>query len=114
MNKLSSTKVAEVLAQVPQTLRAQQEEIRGLREKIAHYEKRDRVVKIASEMQAKNLDPETTFEDKIDHLMGTDDLDVFEKAIELSAPQIKVAALSDHPGNASDAESAFAAALLDG
>lgn len=112
MNKLSSVKVAEVLAQVPQTLRAQQEEIRALKEKVAHYEKRDRVVKIASEMQTKNLDPDTTLEEKIESLMAQDDLDVYEKAIELSAPQIKVAALSDHPGNASDAESAFVAGIM--
>jgi hypothetical protein len=112
MNKLSSIKVAEVLAQVPHTLRAQQEEIRALREKVAHFEKRDRVVKIASEMQAKNLDPETSLNEKVESLMGHDDLDVYEKAIELSAPQVKLAALSDHPGNASDAESAFISALV--
>lgn len=114
MNKLSSTKVAEVLAQVPVALRAQQEEIAQLKEKIAHYEKRDRVVKIASAMQQKNLDPETSYDEKIENLMGSDNLDVVEKAIELSAPQVKLAALSDHPGNPSNAEDAFVQGLLDG
>lgn len=112
MNKLSSVKVAEVLAQVPVALRAQQEEIASLKEKIAHYEKRDRVVKIASAMQAKNLDTETSYDEKVENLMGSSDLDVVEKAIELSAPQIKLASLSDHPGNPSNAEDAFAAGLL--
>ncbi len=112
MNKLSSTKVAEVLAQVPVALRAQAEEIASLKEKVAHYEKRDRVVKIASAMQQKNLDPETSYDDKIENLMGSDNLDVVEKAIELSAPQVKLAALSDHHGNPSNAEDAFAAGLL--
>lgn len=114
MQKLASTKVAEVLAQVPVALRAQQEEIAQLREKVAHYEKRDRVIKIASAMQAKNLDPETSYEEKITNLMDSENLDVVEKAIDLSAPQIKLAALTDHPGNASDAESAFIAGLVDG
>jgi ribosomal protein S7 len=113
MNKLSSTKVAEVLAQVPIALRAQQDEISALKEKVAHYEKRDRVIKIASAMQAKNLDPETSYSDKIENLMGSNDLDVVEKAIEFSAPQIKLAALSDSPGNAGSAEDAFVAGLLD-
>jgi hypothetical protein len=113
MNKLSSTKVAEVLAQVPVALRAQQEKIAELQEKVAHYEKRDRVIKIASAMQAKNLDPETAYDEKIENLMGSDNLDVVEKAIELSAPQIKLAALSDHPGNPSNAEDAFIAGLVE-
>lgn len=112
MQKLSSTKVAEVLAQVPVALRAQQEEIAQLREKVAHYEKRDRVIKIASAMQTKNLDPDTTYEEKVSNLMGSDNLDVVEKAIDLSAPQIKVASLSDHPGSGGDAESAFVAGIL--
>lgn len=112
MNKLSSTKVAEVLSQVPLALRAQQEKIAELQEKIAHYEKRDRVVKIASAMQAKNLDPETSMDEKIESLMGHNDLDVYEKAIDLAAPQIKVASLSDRPSNGASAEDAFAAGLL--
>jgi hypothetical protein len=113
MNKLSSTKVAEVLAQVPVALRAQQEEIAQLKEKIAHYEKRDRVIKIASAMQTKNLDPDTSYDEKVENLMGSDNLDVVEKAIEYSAPQVKLAALSDHPGNPSNAEDAFIAGLVD-
>lgn len=114
MNKLSSTKVAEVLAQVPSTLRALSAENTALKEKVAHYEKRDRVVKIASAMQAKNLDSDSSLEEKIEHLMGSDDLDVVEKAVDFSAPQIKLAALSDQPGNSGDAEAAFVAGLVDG
>ncbi len=113
MNKLSSTKVAEVLAQAPIALRALSQENQELKEKLAHYEKRDRVTKIASQMDAKNLNPDTTFDEKVAALMERDDLDVYEKAIDLSAPQIKLAALSDHPSNAATAEDAFAAGLMD-
>jgi hypothetical protein len=112
MNKLSSTKVAEVLAQVPVALRAQQQEIADLKEKIAHFEKKDRVVKIASQMQSKNIDPEISYDDKVENLMGSDKLDVIEQAIDYSAPQIKLAALSDHTGNPTDAADAFVAGLL--
>jgi hypothetical protein len=113
MNKLSSTKVAEVLAQVPIALRAQQQEIAELKEKVAGFEKQARATKIASAMQTKNLSPDTSYEEKIAALMDRDDLDVYEKAIDLSAPQIKLAALSDHHGNSANAEDAFVAALMD-
>lgn len=112
MNKLSSIKVAEVLRQVGPVLRAQQAEIHSLKEKVAFYEKRARVENIADEMEAKNLDPDTTRAQKIEALMGNDELDVVEKAIDLSAPQIKLAALSDDPGNAGNAEDEFAAAIM--
>lgn len=120
MNKLSSTKVAEVLSQIGPALQASQEKIASqnetiaeLKEKIAQYERRDRVTKIANQMQAKNLNPDSTLDEKIESLMGADDLDVVEKAIDYSAPQIKVASLSDHSGNASDAESSFVAGLME-
>jgi hypothetical protein len=112
MNKLSSVKVAEVLAQVPQALRALSEENQSLKEKIAHYERRDRVTKIASQMTEKNLNPESSMEEKIASLMSADDLDAYEKAIELSAPQVKLAALHDDPGSSVDAESNFLAGLM--
>lgn len=114
MNKLSSTKVAEVLAQVPVALRALSQENQELKEKLAHYQKMDRVTKIASAMQAKNLNPDSSYDEKVAALMqGDEDLDVMEKAIDLSAPQIKLAALSDHPGNPSSAEDAFLAGLME-
>lgn len=112
MQKLSSTKVAEVLRQVGPTLRGLSEENQALKEKLAHYEKRDRVEKIASAMEAKNLNPEASFDEKVEQLMAADDLGVVEKAVELSAPQIKLAALSDDPGNPSDAESMFVAGIV--
>lgn len=112
MNKLSSTKVAEVLRQVGPTLRAQQAEIYTLKEKVAFYEKRARVEQIASDMEAKNLDPDSSYAQKVETLMDNDDLDVVEKAIQLSAPQIKLAALSDDPGNPSNAEDEFAVGIM--
>lgn len=114
MNKIAHTKVAEVLAQVGPTLRAQQEQIHALTTKLAHYEKAAKVQKLANEMQAKNLDPESSFEDKVDGLMAKDDsqLDVIEQAINMSAPQVKLAALSDHPSDGGDAESRYHALIM--
>jgi hypothetical protein len=112
MQKLSSTKVAEVLRQVGPTLRSQQAEIESLREKVAFYQRRERVEKIANQMQAKNLDPDSSMDEKVERLMAEDNLDVVEKAIDMSAQQVKLAALSDDPANATDAATAFEIAIV--
>lgn len=114
MNKIAHTKVAEVLAQVGPAMRALRAENDVLTEKVAQYEKKARAQKIANEMQAKNLNPESTLEDKVDSLMEEEDgrLDIIEAAIDMSAPQIKLAALSDHPGSGSDATEAFIATIM--
>jgi len=112
--KLASDQVAATIAQVGPALRALSEENQGLKEKVAAYERTARVEKIASNMEAKQLDTTTTHAEKVASLLEHDDLDVVEKAIDMSAPQIKLAAVSDHVGNPSDAASAFASGLLDG
>ena len=112
MNKISSETAQAVLGQVGPALRALSDENVALKEKVAFYEKRERVEKLAASMEAKQLDPETTMADKVARLMESDNLDVVEEAVRLSAPQIKLAALSDHPGNPSSAEGAFVSAIL--
>lgn len=114
MNKISSEDAAATLAQVGPALRALSTENVELKTKVAHYEKRERAEKIASQMEAKDLDPDTTHEQKVDSLMEKDDdkMNVVEQAIELSAPQIKLASLSDNPGNPSSAVDAFALGIL--
>ena len=112
MKKLSSAQVAEVIGQVGPTLRAISAENQALKEKIAHFERQGRVQKLASEMKAKNLNPDQSYEETVENLMGSDDLDVIEKAVDMSAQQVKLASVSDHPGNASDSLAAFEAAIL--
>lgn len=112
ITKLSSDDVQGTLAQVGPTLRALSEQNSHLKEKLAHYEKRERVAKLASAMQNKGLNPESTMEEKVAALMQRDNLHVIEEAVNMSAPQIKLAEVSDRPGSATDAASAFAAALL--
>jgi hypothetical protein len=112
--KLSSDEVRATLAQVGPALRALSEENVNLKEKLAHYRKKERAEKLASAMASKGLNPETTVEEKVAALMQRDNLDVIEEAVNMSAPQIKLAELSDNPGNPSTAESAFVAALMQG
>jgi ABC-type antimicrobial peptide transport system ATPase subunit len=110
--KLSSEDVKATLAQVGPALRALSEENQSLREKVASYQKRERVEKIAQTMQEKGLNPDTTFQQKVAALMQRTDLSVIESAIDMSAPQIKLAEVSDTPGNPSDARSAFEIGLM--
>lgn len=114
MNKLSSDDVRDTLAQVGPTLRALSGENSELKVKLAHYQKMERATKLASDMQRKGLNPETTTEEKVAALMQRDNLNVIEEAVNMSAPQIKLAEVSDHPGNSHDAASAFVAAIMNG
>ena len=121
MQKISSEQAGQILGQVAPTLRAQQQKIESLAtenqeltEKVAFYQRRERAEKIAMQLETKGLDPESSFAQKVDGLMKPEtDLDVVEKAVDMSAPQIKLASLSDNPGNASDAKSSFEAAILE-
>ena len=113
MQKLSSEKTAEVLRQVGPALRALSEENTALKEKLAFYAKRERVEKLANVMTAKNLEPELSHEEKVERLMGQDDLDVVERAVDMSAQQIKLASVSDYPGEGNDAKSAFESAIVE-
>lgn len=114
MNKLSSDEVRDTLAQVGPTLRALSEENSELKEKLAHFQKVDRVTKLASKMHTKGLNPETSLEEKVAALMQRDNLNVIEEAVNMSAPQIKLAEVSDHPGNPTNADAAFVASLMAG
>lgn len=114
MNKLSSDEVRDTLAQVGPTLRALSEENSDLKEKLAHFQKMERVAKLASAMHNKGLNPESSLEEKVAALMQRDNLNVIEEAVNMSAPQIKLAEVSDHPGNPTSAESAFVSALMTG
>lgn len=106
MVKLASEEVVRVLSEVPKALRAQKAENAQLREKVAEFEKRERVTKLANEMHEKRLDPETTLEEKVERLMAHKNLDAVEEAVRLSAPQIKLGSLvPDRPGNALDPRS---------
>lgn len=114
MIKLSAEQVGQVAGQAAQTIRALAAENNQLKEKVASWERRERAEKIASEMQAKNLDPDSSFADKVQKLMSPNqDLDVIEKAVGMSSQQVKLAALTDFPGTPSDAASAFEAAILE-
>jgi hypothetical protein len=91
IDKLSHNQMREIFSDASLALRALNNENAELKEKLAFYQKRERVEKIASEMERKGLDPDTSYEEKINGLMDQGNLDVIEKAVNLQAKQIKVA-----------------------
>lgn len=113
--KISNVEVSQAMSLAAENLRALSEENTQLREKVAHYEKVERVEKIASAMDAKGLEPELSHDEKVAGLLKRDNLDVVEEAVGLAAPQMKLASVHDdgdsvveHDGSG-DSESGAAA-----
>lgn len=95
--KISAAKVAAVYSEVPGVLRALVAERNSLRTKLAaanrkleEVEKRDRIEKIAHAMTEKGVDPDSSFDDKVERIKEATQrgrsLDVIEEAIEMTAP----------------------------
>jgi len=109
--KISAAKAAQVYAEVPGVLRklaSERDELRtdneALREKVAEYERSDRIEKIARSMQEKGVDVASSMEDKVERIKEASDrgrsLDVIEEAVEMTAPNGDFAKLAeDVPGN---------------
>jgi len=97
MNKISSQEVVNLLKTAEAAMLTQKELIDELQTKVASYEKSDRIVKIAKEMEEKGLHAEYTFEEKVAHLRQVPDLKVTEEAVKMASPQHGVfGSLSDH------------------
>jgi regulator of replication initiation timing len=102
MKKYSGAQAAEMMKLAADTTRALSTENQGLRTenqdlktKVAHFERKERAEKVAAAMEAKGLEPETSIETKIENLMAREDLAVVEQAVELTAPQTKLASVAD-------------------
>jgi small-conductance mechanosensitive channel len=91
MDKISNEKVAQVLADVPGTLRKLAEENKELHAKVAHYELRNRVEKLASEMHRKNLHTDveaSALADYLEKQASEGKLDAIEEATKMVAPDM--------------------------
>ncbi len=95
--KISAAKAAAVYSEVPGVLRALVSERDGLRtklaaanRKLAEYNERDRIEKIARTMSEKGIDTDSSFDDKVERIKEATQrgrsLDVIEEAIEMTAP----------------------------
>lgn len=91
MDKLSAEQVHEVLNEVPGVIRGLVERNTQLEEKVAAYEMRGRVVKLAGEMHRKGLDldvPIETLADRLEKSAQEGKIGEWEKAVALVAPDM--------------------------
>ena len=114
MSTINSNSTKEVLAQVPEVLRALVEENTKLASVIAEYERRGEAEEIVSMMDARGFsDRSVPFKTKVAALLSSKkDLNVVKEALALSAPDLSFASISDVP-NSADATSAFENFLLE-
>lgn len=116
--KISAAKAAAVYAEVPGVLRklaSERDELRvanrTLQEKVAEYERSDRIEKIARSMHDKGIDVASSMEDKVERIKEAAErrsLDVIEEAVEMTAPNGGFAKLAeDVPGNGGDRLTAY-------
>lgn len=115
MNKLSSTDVKNILAEVPPLLRAMNEKCAALEEELTHYKKKERVEKIAQQMEGKNIRSDLSFNEKVENLMTLPDnkLDTTEEAVQMQPSQIGFGMLDKKANYNTDAVSAFYEGLSD-
>ncbi len=98
MTKISQAEQGQMMKMAAANVRALAErsntletENTTLKEKVAFYVKRERVEKIAKSMSDKGIEPELPMGEKVAALMKRDNLDVIEEAVNMSAPQMKLA-----------------------
>jgi len=83
-------------------------EVATLREKVASFEHRDRVVGIVESMEEKGLLPGMTRSEKIAHVANVDDIDVLTRAVALAGGNgSKIAELARVPDRGASGEDAF-------
>ena len=106
MDKLSNAQLAEVITDGAATLRAQQEHINSLEEKLASRERRDRVEKLASAMHGKGLELDVAAGDLADRLekVASTEIEAYEKAVDLVGPDMsmKFGSAGNSPSNNDD------------
>lgn len=125
MDKISAVKVGTVTKLAASALRAlsgRNQELEAengeLKAKVAHYEHEKHAEKIATMMEEKGIETNSTFQEKVANLLQRDDLRVVEEAVQMSSPQMKLASISSgnvvvEGGIEGGAESAFMAGLSD-
>lgn len=107
MRKIAAEDAFAVLSEVPATLRACDQRIRtletenvGLREKVASYETRDQVEKIAQLMEEKGIDNGMDLDEKRAMLLekaAAGQLPIVKQAVELAARGNPLGELGERP-----------------
>lgn len=114
MSQFTNNDAQFLLKQAAATIRSLITERDSFKAKIAQSEEETRIRKIASDMEAKSLNPDLTFEEKVASLRQTQDLNVVEEAVKIASPQgFGLGELGDVPSQ-SDAASALNTFIMSG
>lgn len=124
MNKISHVQAGQMMKMAAENIRslsAEKLELATERDellqKVAGFEREKRVEKVAKAMESKGLNPDLSLDEKIASLRQHEKLEVLEEAVNLSAPQMKLASVEGGSevvavgGEADAALDAFAANL---
>ncbi len=95
MDKISHAQISQAIKTAAASLRTISVENAELKEKVAHYERKERAEGLANQMDDKGLQPELSFQEKVAGLLKRDNLDAVEEAINMSAPQTKLASVHE-------------------
>ena len=115
MNKISSNDAASILKQAGAAIRELTSERDQALAKVAAYEKNQRVLKIAKDMEDKGLSSDLSFEEKVAAIDKSQSLDVTEEAVKLAAPQSQLFGhAEDRPSSGGDSGSALETYILSG
>lgn len=116
MDKISHQQVKALLKQAGSSIRVLTENLKEAQEKIASFEKEERIRKVASQMEEKHLSADLSYEEKVAQLRTAKNLNVVEEAVKISSHQGmslgKVA--EDFGGDVSDARSALETFIYQG
>jgi hypothetical protein len=105
MEKLSNVQIGQMMKVASDGLRALSEELVSAKTKLAHFERKERAEKIATQMEEKSLNSDLSFEEKVAHLMGQENLDVIEQAVGMSNTNMNSFSLTDKVAHVGDGSS---------
>lgn len=115
LEKISTEKAQALLKTAGATIREQHSKIATLKEKVASYERENRIRSVASMMEEKELAPDLTFEQKLAHVRDAKNLSAVEEAVKLATPQGFVFGdEGDIPSGGGDSAARFEAFVLTG
>lgn len=102
MSKVSAAQAGQMMKLAAGSLRALSEENKSIKserdealQKVAAFEREKHVEKVAKAMHEKGLQPEMTLDEKIASLRQHEKLEVLEQAVNMSAPQMKLASVTE-------------------
>lgn len=107
MTKISQAQIGQMMVQAGATIEKLASRNVVLEQELARYQKQEEAEKIATDMEAKGLNRDLSFRDKVASIMKRDDLGPLAEAVSMQAPQLKLASVHEDafaPASGGDGE----------